>query len=289
MVDIGRRPAVPGANDNLSGVAALAALARALRDRPLEGLRVLLVSAGAEEALQEGIRGFARAHFPRLPRGSTWFVNLDTIGSGRLVLLEPKLSSERRRGAARVAPQRARNLPRPHPPTGEITTPRTRLASITLIGTSARPVEPHAHERRACRPAAARPEVTTGGRSPLPAEQRAAVDLQDLTRHEGGVRGGEVTDRRGHVLGTPGPSGERLRDQPLAALLGHAVTEELGVLHVSRGDHVGGDPFRPEDRRELVVPPDQRRLRGRVGPAATPEGGDRADADHAATRAAQPR
>jgi len=88
MVDIGRRPAVPGANDNLSGVAALAALARALRDRPLEGLRVLLVSAGAEEALQEGIRGFARAHFPRLPRGSTWFVNLDTIGSGRLVLLE---------------------------------------------------------------------------------------------------------------------------------------------------------------------------------------------------------
>ena len=88
MADIGRRPAVPGANDNLSGVAALAAVARALRDRPVTGLRVLLVSAGAEEALQEGIRGFAKAHFPGLPRGSTWFVNLDTVGSGRLVLLE---------------------------------------------------------------------------------------------------------------------------------------------------------------------------------------------------------
>jgi hypothetical protein len=88
MADIGRRPAVPGANDNLSGVAALAAVAQALRDRPVAGLRVLLVSAGAEEALQEGIRGFACVHFPRLPRDSTWFLNLDTVGSGRLVLLE---------------------------------------------------------------------------------------------------------------------------------------------------------------------------------------------------------
>jgi peptidase M28-like protein len=88
MVDIGRRPAVPGANDNLSGVAVLIALAHALRERPVPGLRVLLVSAGAEEALQEGIRGFARRHFAGLPRERTWFLNLDTVGSGRLVLLE---------------------------------------------------------------------------------------------------------------------------------------------------------------------------------------------------------
>src|SRR5262245_25046860 len=63
MIDIGRRPAVPGANDNLSGVAALVALAESLAREPVSGLRVLLVSAGAEEALQEGIRGFARDHF----------------------------------------------------------------------------------------------------------------------------------------------------------------------------------------------------------------------------------
>jgi Zn-dependent M28 family amino/carboxypeptidase len=88
MVDIGRRPAVPGANDNLSGVAAMVALAESLARTPLSGLRVLLVSAGAEEALQEGIRGFAREHFGRLPTTSTWFLNLDTVGSGRLVLLE---------------------------------------------------------------------------------------------------------------------------------------------------------------------------------------------------------
>ncbi len=88
MADIGHRPAVPGANDNLSGVAAMVALATALQAHPLFGLRVILVSAGAEEALQEGIRGFARRHFSELPKQSTYFVNLDTIGSGRLVLLE---------------------------------------------------------------------------------------------------------------------------------------------------------------------------------------------------------
>ena len=38
--------------------------------------------------MQEGIRGFAARHFPQLPPQRTWFVNLDTIGSGRLVLLE---------------------------------------------------------------------------------------------------------------------------------------------------------------------------------------------------------
>jgi hypothetical protein len=88
MVDIAARPAVPGANDNLTGVAALVALARAFHTEPVAGLRVLLVSAGAEEALQEGIRAFARRHFPRLRRDRTFFINLDTVGSGRLVLLE---------------------------------------------------------------------------------------------------------------------------------------------------------------------------------------------------------
>lgn len=88
FTQIGRSRAVPGANDNLSGVAVLIALAKTLREQPLDGVRVLLVSAGAEEALQEGIRGFARRHFPELDRERTWFLNLDTVGSGNLVLLE---------------------------------------------------------------------------------------------------------------------------------------------------------------------------------------------------------
>jgi Zn-dependent M28 family amino/carboxypeptidase len=86
--DIARSPIVPGANDNLSAVAALVALAERLRhDRP-RGLRVLLVSCGAEEVLQGGIYAFARRHFPRLDRERTWFVNLDTIGSPQLLLVE---------------------------------------------------------------------------------------------------------------------------------------------------------------------------------------------------------
>jgi hypothetical protein len=88
MADIAARRAVPGANDNLSGVAVLVALAAALQRRRLTGLRVILLSAGAEEALQQGIRGFAQRHFPALPIESTWFLNLDTVGSGNLVLLD---------------------------------------------------------------------------------------------------------------------------------------------------------------------------------------------------------
>jgi hypothetical protein len=88
FADIARSPTVPGANDNLSAVAALVALAERLRANPVAGLRVLFVSAGAEEVLQGGIHGFAARHFPHLDRQRTWFLNLETIGSPELVLLE---------------------------------------------------------------------------------------------------------------------------------------------------------------------------------------------------------
>src|SRR5579875_1955825 len=86
--DIARSPVVPGANDNLSGVAVLVGLAERLRAQPVEGLRMLFVSCGAEEVIQGGIRSFARAHFPRLARERTWFLNLETVGSPQLILLE---------------------------------------------------------------------------------------------------------------------------------------------------------------------------------------------------------
>jgi Zn-dependent M28 family amino/carboxypeptidase len=88
FADIARRPVCPGANDNLSAVAVLVALAEQLRENPVEGLAVMLVSCGAEEVLQGGIHGFAGRHFPALDRERTWFVNLDTVGSPKLVLLE---------------------------------------------------------------------------------------------------------------------------------------------------------------------------------------------------------
>ncbi len=49
---------------------------------------MLLVSCGAEEVIQGGIYGFAERHFPALDRDRTWFLNLDTVGSPRLILLE---------------------------------------------------------------------------------------------------------------------------------------------------------------------------------------------------------
>jgi hypothetical protein len=88
FADVARSPIVPGANDNLSAVAILVALAERLGARPLVGVRVLLVSCGAEEVIQGGIYGFARRHFPSLDRDRTWFLNLETVGSPRLIMLE---------------------------------------------------------------------------------------------------------------------------------------------------------------------------------------------------------
>ncbi len=86
--DIARSPVVPGANDNLTAVATLVALAERLRSEPLSGLRVLLVSVGAEEVLQGGIYGFVRRHLEPLDREQTWALVLDTLGSPQLILLE---------------------------------------------------------------------------------------------------------------------------------------------------------------------------------------------------------
>lgn len=88
LVDIMRSPTVPGANDNLSGVAVLTALAQMLRDQPLDDLEVWLVSCGAEETLQDGIRAFVTRHRAELDDGETWVLNCDTVGSPHLVMLE---------------------------------------------------------------------------------------------------------------------------------------------------------------------------------------------------------
>lgn len=88
FTDIARSPVVPGANDNLSAVALLVALAERLRDRPVKGVRVLLVSLGAEETLQGGIYGFLERHKSDLDRDRSYFLNFDTVGSPELIMLE---------------------------------------------------------------------------------------------------------------------------------------------------------------------------------------------------------
>ncbi len=88
MADLGTNAVVPAANDNATAVAVLVELARELEAEPVEGLRVLLLSAGAEEANQEGIIAFARRHFDALAPEHTSFLCLDTIGSPELTMLE---------------------------------------------------------------------------------------------------------------------------------------------------------------------------------------------------------
>ncbi|MHB1538699.1 MAG: M28 family peptidase [Solirubrobacteraceae bacterium] len=89
MLDIGLRGVVPGANDNLSSVAVLFAIAGAVQREPLpRGVRVILLSTGSEESFMEGMRGFGAAHFERLPRERTEVLCLECVGGPELILLE---------------------------------------------------------------------------------------------------------------------------------------------------------------------------------------------------------
>jgi acetylornithine deacetylase/succinyl-diaminopimelate desuccinylase-like protein len=88
MADIGIREVVPGANDNLSAVGALLALAAAFQKRPVEGVRVLLVSTGSEESFSEGMQAFGERHFSDLDPAQTEFLCLECLGGETLIVLE---------------------------------------------------------------------------------------------------------------------------------------------------------------------------------------------------------
>ena len=88
MTDIGLRDTVPGANDNLSAVGVLVAIAAKLRERPLPGVRVLLVSTGSEESFSEGMQGFGRRHFGELDPARTEMICLECVGGPTLIVIE---------------------------------------------------------------------------------------------------------------------------------------------------------------------------------------------------------
>jgi hypothetical protein len=87
MADIGLRKSVPGANDNGTAVVALLALARRFLDEAPQGVRVVLLSTGSEESFSEGIKAFGERHFGELPRESTFFLCLETLGATHLLAL----------------------------------------------------------------------------------------------------------------------------------------------------------------------------------------------------------
>jgi Peptidase family M28 len=88
MADIGLRKSVPAANDNGSSVVALLALAQRFLAEPPEGIRVILLSTGSEESFSEGMKAFGERHFPELPRESTFFLCLETLGATHLLALQ---------------------------------------------------------------------------------------------------------------------------------------------------------------------------------------------------------
>lgn len=87
MAEIGARKVVPGANDNGTAVVSLLALARRLAEAPAPGVRVILLSAGAEESFSEGMKAFGERHFAELPKDSTFFLCLESTGSPHLLVL----------------------------------------------------------------------------------------------------------------------------------------------------------------------------------------------------------
>ncbi|HEX5988765.1 MAG TPA: M28 family peptidase [Solirubrobacterales bacterium] len=88
MTDIGLRKSVPAANDNGTAVVALLALAQRFLADPPQGVRVILLSTGSEESFSEGIKAFGERHFDALPRESTFFLCLETLGATHLLALQ---------------------------------------------------------------------------------------------------------------------------------------------------------------------------------------------------------
>jgi len=88
MADIGLRKSVPAANDNGTAVVALLELARRFLAEPPRGIRVILLSTGSEESFSEGMKAFGERHFGELPRESTFFLCLETLGATHLLALK---------------------------------------------------------------------------------------------------------------------------------------------------------------------------------------------------------
>jgi hypothetical protein len=88
MVDIGRSPTVPGANDDASGVAVLLALAEDLQREPPEDLELWFLSTGCEEGILGGMLNFVSRHRPELERDRHLFLNLEMLGTERTIYME---------------------------------------------------------------------------------------------------------------------------------------------------------------------------------------------------------
>ncbi len=83
-----RRQLVPGANDNLSGCAALPVLAHRLLDANLDDVEIVFVVTGCEEAGTGGALALARRMRGEWDRSMTDVVVLDSLSGGSLCLYQ---------------------------------------------------------------------------------------------------------------------------------------------------------------------------------------------------------
>ena len=154
--DLARNRIVPGANDNLSAVGGLLALAYALAERPVAGVRVMLVSCGSEEVLQGGIYGFLDRHRSELPADKTSFLNFELLGARHHVLLEgegplwiedytdPTFRDRVERAAARAGIALRRGV-RSHVSTDSVVPSRAGYPTATLITLDDQKMIPNYH------------------------------------------------------------------------------------------------------------------------------------------------
>ncbi len=82
LVDIQLSDAVPGANDNASGVATAVALAGALAENHPRNLNVWMLLTAGEDCPMEGMRSFVRANRERLDAETTYVINVEAVGNG---------------------------------------------------------------------------------------------------------------------------------------------------------------------------------------------------------------
>jgi Peptidase family M28 len=84
LLDTALAKVVPGASDNASGVAAVLEVADRLERRRPENVDVWVVFTGAEEGFMLGMRAWLDEHDEELHKDRTYFINVDTVGNGRV-------------------------------------------------------------------------------------------------------------------------------------------------------------------------------------------------------------
>lgn len=82
--DIGIGVYVPGACDNLSGIAACLSIAEKVVSEPLSNCELELAAFGCEEAIMMGAVQYMKKNGPRLDRDNTYFINLESVGYGNV-------------------------------------------------------------------------------------------------------------------------------------------------------------------------------------------------------------